>query len=583
MTNHKNSMVVGDGKYCEELEQLYMSMDTSLRPSEVETDATKISCIGKTFKTLDGVFKFYNKYAKFKGFGVRKSSSRLSNKDKSVIAKRESGSEGLWEVTKFVSAHNHELHSSATIQFVWLHKRLNTIQKRQDVDEERNVPFSQRDIQNFVSNERKKSLQSGDARAALQFCDDLKQKNSDFFYMIDVDNEGKLNKFFRVDTKLWIAYNHFGDVVSIDSTYKRNRYDMPFVIFVGCNNHQQSIVFGVGLLCNETIDSYIWIFNTFLNAMNKVPPRVIITDQDAAISNAVSEVFPMTKHHLCRWHIVSKVEQKMTSIIQKDRDFKKEFNVAYLFSEPIEEFERKWNIISKKHSNVWMDSIYALRHKWVPTFTREVFTAGMSTTQRSESLNGFFKTYVMSFDEEEETILCSCKKFESEGILCRHALKTYLANNIFDIPNRYILERWTRDLVERKDCKPLVNLRYDDLCSKALRVVEGALDEEKYEAACCVLNKYYEELLSMQRDNPNFTTKFEEKNSPIGDGNVGAPPKNKQITELTSFQITKVNGETLKYLWDKGVAKFFVEIINTLISVMEDKGIIDYAIPYMFH
>ncbi|OMO89454.1 hypothetical protein COLO4_19755 [Corchorus olitorius] len=46
--------------------------------------------------------------------------------------------------------------------------------------------------------------------------------------------------------------------------------------------------------------------------------------------------------------------------------------------------------------NGWMKYLYMRREKWVPAFLRTTFCAGMSTTQRSESMNKFFKDYVRS-------------------------------------------------------------------------------------------------------------------------------------------------------------------------------------------
>ncbi|KAL8105212.1 protein FAR1-RELATED SEQUENCE 7-like [Apium graveolens] len=42
-------------------------------------------------------------------------------------------------------------------------------------------------------------------------------------------------------------------------------------------------------------------------------------------------------------------------------------------------------------------------------------------------------------------ISCSCKMFECEGILCRHALKVFQIMNVRELPSRYILHRWTKN------------------------------------------------------------------------------------------------------------------------------------------
>ena len=44
--------------------------------------------------------------------------------------------------------------------------------------------------------------------------------------------------------------------------------------------------------------------------------------------------------------------------------------------------------------NEWLESLFEDRKFWVPTYVRDTFFAGMSTTQRSESINSFFDKYV---------------------------------------------------------------------------------------------------------------------------------------------------------------------------------------------
>ena len=51
----------------------------------------------------------------------------------------------------------------------------------------------------------------------------------------------------------------------------------------------------------------------------------------------------------------------------------------------------------------------------------------------------------MSFNRVSTSITCTCKKYDTFGILCSHALKVFELNDVKVIPNRYILRRWTRE------------------------------------------------------------------------------------------------------------------------------------------
>lgn len=46
---------------------------------------------------------------------------------------------------------------------------------------------------------------------------------------------------------------------------------------------------------------------------------------------------------------------------------------------------------------------------------------------------------------EDEQIHCSCKEFESSGILCRHAIHVLVMKNYFQLPDKYYLSRWRRE------------------------------------------------------------------------------------------------------------------------------------------
>lgn len=69
-------------------------------------------------------------------------------------------------------------------------------------------------------------------------------------------------------------------------------YDMPFAPFVGVNHHGETLLFGYALLLHEDIESFKWLFQTWLACMGGIPPKSIITDQDAAMRKAIHDTLP---------------------------------------------------------------------------------------------------------------------------------------------------------------------------------------------------------------------------------------------------------------------------------------------------
>ena len=69
------------------------------------------------------------------------------------------------------------------------------------------------------------------------------------------------------------------------------------------NHHRQSILFGCALLADEQRDTFAWLFNKWLKCMHGVAPKVIITDQDAQIVDAIKIVFSTTRHRYYFWHV----------------------------------------------------------------------------------------------------------------------------------------------------------------------------------------------------------------------------------------------------------------------------------------
>lgn len=82
------------------------------------------------------------------------------------------------------------------------------------------------------------------------------ENDSEFFFQYTTDDLGHLRNLFSSDAQSHIDYDVFGDVVAFDSTYRVKRYNMPFVPFVGVNHHWSTVVFGCGVVSDESIGSY---------------------------------------------------------------------------------------------------------------------------------------------------------------------------------------------------------------------------------------------------------------------------------------------------------------------------------------
>ncbi|KAG2705199.1 hypothetical protein I3760_05G041300 [Carya illinoinensis] len=284
------------------------------------------------------------------------------------------------------------------------------------------LPFTEKDCRNYIDKARHLRLGKGGAGALSEYFTRMQYKNDGFFSLMDMDDEGRLRNVLWADARSRAAYKYFGDVVTFDTTYLTNRYGMPFAPFVGVNHHGQSILLGARLISSEDTVTFTWLFQTWLTCMNGEAPKAIITDQDRAMKNAISLVFPNSRHRFCLWHILKKLPEKLGSHGAYKTGLKSQLLNCVYDSDTIEEFEGSWEVLITKYNlqeNAWLKSLYAERTYWAPVFMKQVFWAGMSTTQRSESMNAFFdgyvhaKTNLKEFVDQFDNALR--KKIESES------------------------------------------------------------------------------------------------------------------------------------------------------------------------
>jgi hypothetical protein len=405
--------------------------------------------IGMQFETVDDLYEFYRSYAKRIGFPVRKRSSRRNeegevrtvmlscsrqgthvNNSQNPFKPQASSRVGCtahltannvygrWVITVLVLQHdNHELSPSKSRFFrcnriitphvrnqinindqagIRMNKNFSSLVHEAGGYE--NISCNEKDCRNLVEESRRLRLGKGDASAIMRYFSRMVAENSCFFFDVELDDEDHLKNLFWADGRSREAYKEFGEVVTFDTTYLTNKYEMPFAPFVGVNHHGQSILLGCGLVSREDTETFVWLFQKWLKCMNGVAPQGIITDQDRAMKNAIEIVFPNTRHRWCLWHIMKKLPEKFGSYTEYEAISSVMKRVVYDTQRPAE-FENHWkemvDMYGLEHCQ-WLNELYEAKKRWVPCYVKNTFWAGMSTTQRSESINAFFDGYVHS-------------------------------------------------------------------------------------------------------------------------------------------------------------------------------------------
>lgn len=614
------------------------------------------------FDSLDVLFECYKEYGKQEGFGVMKKTSKSSIDETMkfvTLACSRSGKsrsqkqnylapnpmtkfgckarinatilgDGKCKVNSVVVEHNHNLTPNHSRFFACNREISTTTQTELELKDRAGtsviknchslvvgaegydqVPCLEKDCWNFIEKAGQLRLVVGDAQALHDYFVRMQANNSNFFYAVDVGDDARVKTLFWADARSRAAYKEFGDVVTFDTTYLTNKYNMPFASFVGVNHHGQSVLLGCGLLSNEDTGTFIWLFQTWLACMLGRAPDGIITDQDKAMKNAVEVVFPHTRHRWCLWHIMKKLPERLRGYKHYEEKKQALHNVIY-DSLTKKEFEENWQELMNDlnlSDNPWLRGLYEERHRWVPAFVKDSFWAGMSTTQRSDSMNAFFDGYVNSkttikqfleqcdnalrnkiekenladfqsfstvvpcvtqfqiekqfqvfthakfkefqkeltgklycdvffvneteglcevletifFEDKQKVvrynvhlkkedceICCTCCLFESRGILCKHALSVFIRMQITEVPLKYILPRWRRDL-QRSHTR--VKVSYDDLShnpeAQRFQIIQKKFDKLANRAATneetsAVICKWIDEVEAIINENNSF-------------------------------------------------------------------------------
>ncbi|KAM1650493.1 hypothetical protein ACFX1S_003261 [Malus domestica] len=410
-----------------------------------------------------------------------------------------------------------------------------------------NVGFTQRDCYNVVNKEKMVMFEAGDAQSLINLFKHKQAEDHMFFYTVQVDQENRMTNFFWRDGRSRLDYECFGDVVVFDTTYRTNRYNMICAPFVGVNHHWKNVLFGCAFLLDEKTETFTWLFDTFLESMRGQKPKTIFTDQCQAMANGIEKVFSGSTwdelvaevnltgcsqmcsrmnmlYALCAKWCPSFSHDTFTCRIQSSQRSESTNNVFHQIStktmrliefvhhydkqaakmrtsESEESYRCNQGLPSRvaQRSGILKHAATVYTRKMFKIFEKEFLNSLAVTMDEYEScgtihsfeLNeeGHTRVYLVQLNSSDGTVSCSCKMYESMGLLCRHALRVLNVKSWTEIPSQHILKRWTKDakkglhanehsqLLQVKG-EPSVTLRRNALMRMAYNILSKGAESE---------------------------------------------------------------------------------------------------------
>ncbi|KAH0989547.1 hypothetical protein GBA52_001030 [Prunus armeniaca] len=234
--------------------------------------------VGLEFDSFDEAYDFYNIYGKEQGFGIRVSNSWFRSKRKERYrAKLSCSSAGFkkkseannprpetrtgcpamvvirlvdskrWRIVEVELEHNHQV-SPQIKRFYKSHKKMILAAKSaqplpepvteihtiklyrtpvMDVGSNGYSNFTESEGLNSIDLSKHLELKEGDAHAVYNYFCRMKLMNPNFYYLMDLDDDGHLRNVFWADARSRAAYGYFCDTVAIDTTCLSNKYEIP--------------------------------------------------------------------------------------------------------------------------------------------------------------------------------------------------------------------------------------------------------------------------------------------------------------------------------------------------------------------
>jgi hypothetical protein len=144
------------------------------------------------------------------------------------------------------------------------------------------LPIRKQTVKNLCARMAQEDIQE-DMKKTMELLGRMKESDPDLEVSFKTDEQGRIECMIWCTGKNKLDYKHFGYVVTFDTTYRTNLYNLLFGIFVGVNNHYQTIIFGGVLLKHERTEDFEWTFSNFTDIMGGKKTKTILTGESEMI------------------------------------------------------------------------------------------------------------------------------------------------------------------------------------------------------------------------------------------------------------------------------------------------------------
>ncbi|GBC12716.1 protein FAR1-RELATED SEQUENCE 5-like [Rhizophagus irregularis DAOM 181602=DAOM 197198] len=281
--------------------------------------------------------------------------------------------------------------------------------------------FLTQDLSNAIQKiKREKKIAGTDASHLLKFLLERQKEEPMMFVqpLINADSDRLCGIFWMTENQI-ILWTRYSDVILHNNTSRTNRYNCPLSLFILVDNDGKSRLGAQAFLNDETQESYEWILQQTLNATG-IEPKVIITDMDPAMDVACQTTYKNAYHIHCIWHMTQNLPKRLKNKLGA-ADFKIFFHDFWKTRNSLcaEVFEQRFQALLNNFpsgSDYLHDPIYSTRHSWARAFTNRIFTAGIQSTQRVESINAIIHKVVNSSSTMAEVAEALDSRMQKEEI-----------------------------------------------------------------------------------------------------------------------------------------------------------------------